>query len=125
MQVKKQPKSYGVQVLKQGIETNPRNYTRFVIVARAEHPETSSPNKASLVFSLRNKPGALFLVLKILAERSLNMTKLESRPILGKPWEYMFYVDVEVPQDSSLFYETAEALENEAASFRILGVYRG
>ena len=116
---------YGVQVLKQGIETNPRNYTRFVIVARAEHPATSSPNKASLVFSLRNKPGALFLVLKILAERSLNMTKLESRPILGKPWEYMFYVDVEVPQDSSLFYETAEALENEAASFRILGVYRG
>jgi 3-deoxy-7-phosphoheptulonate synthase len=53
------------------------------------------------------------------------MTKLESRPILGKPWEYMFYVDVEVPQESSLFYKTTEELGTEAASFRILGVYHG
>ncbi len=116
---------YGMQVLKQGIETNPRNYTRFVVIARVEHPEPPSPTKASLVFSLRNKPGALFLVLKLLAERNLNMTKLESRPILGKPWEYMFYVDVEIPQESRLFYKTTEELGNEAASFRILGVYRG
>jgi 3-deoxy-7-phosphoheptulonate synthase len=115
---------YGMEVLKEGIETNARNYTRFVIIAREEEANVDGPNKASVVFSTLDKPGSLFLALRVLAERGLNMKKLESRPILGKPWEYMFYVDVEVPQDTALFYSAVEELRGQSDGLRILGTYR-
>lgn len=117
-------KVYGMHVLKQGIETNPRNYTRFVVIAPAGFAVSDKPNKAAIVFSLRNKPGALYLMLKIFAEKELNLTKLESRPILGKPWEYMFYADVEIPAEQHAFDEAITAIESEAASLRILGSYK-
>ena len=88
---------YGLEVLKEGIETNPRNYTRFFIVAGGAGDNAEGADMASVVFSTPDKPGALFHCLQILAEEKLNMKKLESRPIEGKPWEYMFYVDVQLP----------------------------
>lgn len=115
---------YGMQVLRQGIETNPRNYTRFVIIAATGREKCENPNKASIVFSLQNKPGALYLMLKLVAEKDLNLTKLESRPILGKPWEYMFYADVEIPSHREYFNDAVAEMQKEAASFRILGTYR-
>jgi 3-deoxy-7-phosphoheptulonate synthase len=115
---------YGMKVLKEGIETNPRNYTRFAILARAEAPEDKEADKASLVFATQDKPGALFECMKIMADRSLNLKKLESRPIHGRPWEYMFYLDVEIPEDRALFDEGIEALEEVAREMRILGTYR-
>ena len=89
-----------------------------------EHEEIPDANKASIVFSLRNKPGALYLMLKIVADRKLNLTKLESRPILGKPWEYMFYADVEIPSERANYEQAIEEMKNEAASLRVLGIYR-
>ncbi|MFW6214536.1 MAG: 3-deoxy-7-phosphoheptulonate synthase [Alkalispirochaetaceae bacterium] len=115
---------YGMAVLKEGIETNPRNYTRFAILARSEAPEDVGADKASLVFATQDKPGALFECMKIMAERSLNLKKIESRPIHGKPWEYMFYLDVEVPEERALFEEAIRELESAAREIRILGLYR-
>ncbi len=113
-----------LKVLKEGIETNPQNYTRFVIIAREENARIKNPTKASLVFSTLDKPGALFQALKVLAGRKLNMKKLESRPIPGKPWEYMFYIDVEIPSEVTLFTSVLEELKAYTENLRLLGMYR-
>ena len=115
---------YKMQILKAGIETNSRNYTRFVIIAREERAGFDNPDKAALVFSTANKPGSLFLALKVLADGNINMKKLESRPIPGKPWEQMFYVDVDVPAEIEIFFQAVEQLKKEANDFRVLGIYR-
>ncbi|MBN2510491.1 MAG: 3-deoxy-7-phosphoheptulonate synthase [Spirochaetales bacterium] len=115
---------YGMEILKAGIETNPRNYTRFFILARTDAFTVTSANKASFVFSTGNKPGALFICLKILAENGVNMTKLESRPIPGKPWEYMFYLDVDIPDAAGNYERAIGLLKEEALTFRVLGEYR-
>ncbi len=118
-------KVYGMRILKEGIETNPRNYTRFFILTREERGSAASVNKASLVFSTPDTPGALFECMKVLAERRLNMKKLESRPILGKPWEYLFYVDVEIPAEREQFEKGMEELGTRTRDLRVLGTYRG
>ncbi|MDR2103274.1 MAG: prephenate dehydratase, partial [Treponema sp.] len=125
-------KAHGLKVLRAGIETNPLNYTRFVIIARrigdkAPVPPSlgsDRPNKASLVFSVSDEPGSLFTCLKILSERGINLSKLESRPIQGQPWRYLFYVDVSVPQTEEIFETVIEELKNKTEDFRFLGAYR-
>ncbi len=116
---------YKMDILEEGIETNPRNYTRFVIICREDQAETETgANKASLIFSIPHKPGALFYALKILADNRINMKKLESRPIQGSPWEYMFYVDVEIPDETAVFEKAVSMMKAETEDFRILGMYR-
>jgi 3-deoxy-7-phosphoheptulonate synthase len=112
-----------LKVLKEGIETNPQNYTRFVVIAREENAHIKNPTKASLVFSTLDEPGALFQALKVLADKKLNMKKLESRPIHGKPWEYMFYIDVEIPQEITLFRSVLDELKAYTENLRLLGMY--
>jgi 3-deoxy-7-phosphoheptulonate synthase len=121
---------YGLSVLKQGIETNVQNYTRFFVIALEEQglpPEAGArkPGKASVCFAVVDQPGALFKALQVLAERGLNMKKLESRPIHGKPWEYLFYVDLDIPPDAALFSQCMEELKNVTEDLRVLGTYRG
>jgi 3-deoxy-7-phosphoheptulonate synthase len=131
-------KAHGLKVLKAGIETNPLNYTRFVIIARrgasgggndqAPVPPSlgSEPaNKASLVFSVSDEPGSLFACLKIMSEKGINLSKLESRPIQGKPWEYLFYVDVNLPDRQGVFEELIGELKTKTREFHFLGSYRG
>jgi 3-deoxy-7-phosphoheptulonate synthase len=114
---------YDVHILKEGIENNPRNYTRFFIIARTESTPVYEPNRAALVFSTQDKPGALFEVLKVLADHGLNMKKLESRPIQGKPWNYMFLVAVDMPERQDTLDEAVEAIKTTAGDVRILGRY--
>jgi len=115
---------YGLSVLKEGIESNPSNYTRFFVVTRWGRQTSHEPNKASLIFTLPDKAGSLFQCTRIFAEEGLNMTKLESRPQLGKPWEYMFYVDVEVERgDSGKLRKGVERVGREMENFRNLGMY--
>jgi 3-deoxy-7-phosphoheptulonate synthase len=125
-------KVHGLKVLRAGIETNPLNYTRFVIVARrigdkAPVPPSlgsDKPNKASLVFSVNDEPGSLFGCLKILSEKGINLSKLESRPIQGQPWHYLFYVDVSIPPTEGVFEAAMEELKAKTGDFRFLGAYR-
>ncbi len=119
---------YGLSVLKPAIEANVQNYTRFFVIARVEEelpPEAGlkKPPKASLCFAVADQPGALFKALQVLAARGLNMQKLESRPIHGKPWEYQFYVDVNVPDDTSLFDRCMGELRSVTEDLRVLGTY--
>lgn len=117
---------HNMQILKQGIETNPSNYTRFYVLTREENNDpfiaSRKKEKASFLFSVSDEPGSLMKVLEIFYERGLNMQKLESRPIPGKPWEYTFYVDVRIP-DYSVFEETCSLIRAATTSFRVLGVY--
>ncbi|MGO9307629.1 MAG: 3-deoxy-7-phosphoheptulonate synthase [Spirochaetia bacterium] len=119
---------YGLTVLRQGLETNVQNYTRFFVIAREERavlPQagTRRPRKASLCFAVADQPGALFRALQVLAERGLNMQKLESRPIHGKPWEYLFYIDVNLPEDMEVFLRGMEELKAVSEDLRVLGTY--
>jgi 3-deoxy-7-phosphoheptulonate synthase len=125
-------KAQDLKVLKEGIETNPLNYTRFVIIARRigdKAPAIPSlgaikPTKASLVFSVPDEPGSLFECLRILSERGINLSKLESRPIEGKPWEYLFYVDVSIPDSGGAFDAAIQELKTRTRDFHFLGAYR-
>ena len=126
-------KIHGLKVLKTGIETNPLNYTRFVIIARRNGgdkapipPSLSSEklDKASFIFSVNDEPGALFECLKALSERGINLSKLESRPIQGQPWRYMFYADVGLPEKENLLDDALDALKKKCDDFRLLGIYR-
>ncbi len=116
---------YGMAILKEGVETNALNYTRFFVIAREGDSRPAAVTMASFVFATADRPGCLYRALSILAERGLNMKKIESRPILGKPWQYMFYVDVEVPADRALFDAAVKLLAGETDGFRILGTYGG
>lgn len=90
---------YHAEILFRNIEDNPQNYTRFLVVRRQNSPQTEflpAPHgihKASLAFTLPNQPGALVSALQILANLGANLTRLESRPVLGQPWHYVFYAD--------------------------------
>ncbi|AEF85210.1 3-deoxy-7-phosphoheptulonate synthase [Treponema primitia ZAS-2] len=126
-------KAHGLRVLKAGIETNPLNYTRFVIISRRNGSNlapippslgSDKPNKASLVFSVPDESGALFSCLKIISDRGLNLSKLESRPIQGQPWEYQFYVDVTIPSTEDTFAGAVEELRTRTENFYFLGEYR-
>jgi 3-deoxy-7-phosphoheptulonate synthase len=125
-------RAHSLKVIKAGIETNPLNYTRFAIIARrigdrAPVPPSlgsGAPNKASLVFSVPDEPGALFACLKIMSDRGINLSKLESRPIQGKPWEYLFYVDVSIPGAAGDFDGAVGELKTKTRDFHFLGSYR-
>ncbi len=115
---------YGLAVIKEGIETNPRNYTRFAVIARSGAPVPENADTATIVFSTPDRPGALFECMRILADRSINMHKLESRPIPGKPWQYMFYVDLELPEDADTYTKALDDLSGTARDVRELGRFR-
>jgi 3-deoxy-7-phosphoheptulonate synthase len=117
---------YSMQILDEGIESNVRNYTRFYIISREENAEvlrSATPvNRASLVFTVADRPGSLFEALLVLTKHGLNMKKLESRPIPGKPWEYSFFVETELG-DEGAFEVALSELEGICKSIRVLGTY--
>lgn len=114
----------GLQVLQEGIESHPRNFTRFLVVTRKEsQSENGQVDKVSIVFDTENSPGALYKALECFSRHQINLNKLESRPIPGKPWEYMFYLDLVMPEDSSLLDSALEELEPQVPYFRELGRY--
>src|ERR1700754_2098500 len=113
---------YGLDVLERRIESNKKNFTRFLILTHHENVTKKQPNKASLCFQVSNNVGALAKVLNIFAEQSLNMSKIQSMPILGKRNEYNFYVDVE--WEDSKNYDTAiRQMLKYTHNFNVLGEY--
>ena len=134
-------KLYGLSVLKDGIEDDPRNYTRFVIIApnhvtggadqsfRQRLGEGTAANMASFMFSTTNEPGALYECLGVFQQAHLNLSRLESRPIAGKPWRYWFYADAvlgETVADKQAYVRgVLDALKAKTEDVRLLGVYNG
>ena len=114
---------FKMSILKEGIETNPRNFTRFVIISKEEFLK-GPKNKSSLIYSVSDKPGSLYETLKIFADNQINLVKLESRPIHSKPWEYLFYVDIELDIQDEKYKNVLALLEDKTEFFKILGNYR-
>ncbi len=111
---------HGATVLAEGIEDDPQNFTRFLAVARVPAAPRGEV-KTSLMVTLRHEPGALWRALEPLARQGLNLTKIESRPLRGRPWEYVFYLDVVGPEDTS---SALAELSSTAAGVRVLGCYQ-
>lgn len=113
---------FDLEVKAESIEDNPRNYTRFAVIAKA-YKGNKKVSKTSLIFATGNRPGALFQVMKIFSEYRINLVKLESRPMLGKPWEYMFYADLEADVHTEGLAPMMAALEDTSEYLRVLGRY--
>lgn len=115
---------YGAQILQANIEDNPENFTRFFLVRRAKEAWfDADANKTSLAFSVQNRPGSLVTALNALSTTGTNLTKIESRPVQGKPWEYVFYVDCQL-RSSQEGSQTIAALKPHCAMVKELGRYR-
>jgi prephenate dehydratase len=120
---------YGARVLMEGIEDNPANFTRFLLLSRPDRASTFSPlgcgpaRKTSIMFRVSNKPAALFRALAAFALRDIDLSKLESRPIEGRPWEYSFYLDLIGDASEQHIERALSHLGEMAESIRVLGSY--
>lgn len=118
---------YGLKVLEQGIETNKHNFTRFLVVAQPSRANLLrnilQTDKASIVFSLPHEEGSLSQVLSVLSYYKLNLTKIQSLPIIGHEWEYLFYVDVQF-RDYTRYTQGIDAIRPLTSNLKILGEYQ-
>ena len=117
---------YGMKILQEGIETNKHNFTRFLIVCDPwkadEWKDHSKVNKANIVFSLPHNEGSLSKVLSIFSFYNINLTKIQSLPIIGREWEYLFYVDV-IFNDYLRYRQSIDAVSPLTKALKILGEY--
>lgn len=118
---------YGMKVLEEGIETNKHNFTRFLVFSQPGRAnllrDIRQANKASLVFTLPHEEGSLSQVLSILSFYKLNLTKIQSLPLVGKEWQYMFYVDL-VFDDYTRYSQSIDAIAPLTKELKILGEYQ-
>lgn len=113
---------YRAAILREHLEDDPENYTRFLLLA----PEGASPDSAdklSLVFELDHRPGALFHALAPFANRGINLMKIESRPVHGSPWQYRFYLDLQTRSGANEAEQALEELRKLVVGLRVLGSY--
>jgi prephenate dehydratase len=113
---------FGGKILKAGIEDDKKNFTRFFLIHRGKPRATRQAGKTSLAFSVRNLPGALFKALSVFALRDISLTKIESRPMRGRPWEYVFFVDL-LRGDDEAARNALHHLGEVAELVKVLGIY--
>jgi len=117
---------YGAKILKRSIEDDRENFTRFFLLRRKAggiRPKKGQVAKTSIVFTTPNKPGALFRCMSAFALRDVNMTKIESRPLKGRPWEYLFYLDFLGSPDEPHCRNAMSHLGEMADMISVLGCY--
>ena len=112
---------YGLDIIAEGIETYKKNYTRFLVIG-TEDKGIKTGNKVSICFATGHKPGSLASVLVKLAAMNINLSKIQSVPRLNGDWEYMFYLDLELPSDSEAG-AIVQALEESTNNLEVLGIY--
>jgi len=115
-------RTYGLSVLRRNVESNHRNFTRFIVLSR-KPGLVKQAGKTSLVFAVNDEPGALFKALAVFALREINMLKIESRPHVGKPWEYLFYLDIEGSPTEIAVQQALNHLGELTSFVRVLGAY--
>lgn len=117
---------YGLKILEESIETNKQNYTRFVVLSKNQDSYSANSNKTSLVIQTDqdNKSGSLAAVLNIFSDSSVNVTALHSRPIIGKAWHYMFYIDLELGKNDERYEAVLDELALIGCKVTILGNYK-
>ncbi|KPK87932.1 MAG: prephenate dehydratase [Bacteroides sp. SM23_62_1] len=115
---------YQLEIIAAGIETNKMNYTRFLIIGENNHKDMApgSVNKASIHFALAHKIGSLSKILSILSFYNINLSKIQSMPIIGRDWEYQFYVDVEF-EEYNLYKQSLDAIKPFTSNLGVLGEY--
>jgi prephenate dehydratase len=113
---------YGLRILAKDIETEKDNYTRFLIISK-DMENTESANKTSLVIRTQDKVGSLYRCLKCFADEEINLSKLESRPVIGRTWVYNFYLDFEKGLNHPATQRALNCLKKETISLNILGTY--
>jgi prephenate dehydratase len=116
-------KLYGGLVLREHLEDHPENYTRFVLLTSATSISPGA-NKLSLVFRLPHQGGALYHALEPFARRGIDLVKIESRPIKGRPWEYHFYLDLQASTNDAEVIKALTELAERAIELRVLGCYQ-
>jgi prephenate dehydratase len=116
-------RAHKLHILKRNVESNHRNFTRFIALSR-KPIQSFGKVKTSLVFAVKDIPGALFKALAVFALRDINLLKVESRPIIGKPWEYLFYLDVEGIPTRDPLRQALNHLEEVCTFVRVLGSYQ-
>jgi prephenate dehydratase len=114
-------KEYGAKILMSGLEDEKQNFTRFFLLQKRKKVLPGA-DKTSIVYSLRNVAGALFKSLSVFALRDLDLSKIESRPVRGKPWEYVFYMDILRGQDEAM-RKALDHLGEIAGFVKVLGIY--
>jgi prephenate dehydratase len=114
--------TYGGVILREHLEDNRENYTRFLLLSN-NGCAMGLANKLSLVFELDHRPGALLRALEPFARRGINLMKIESRPVHGKPWQYRFYLDLQAASEQPEADVALEELQGEVVGLRILGSY--
>lgn len=115
-------KKFGLQILDSNIQNMDQNQTRFVLIGKKEMASVETANKATLKFELSHSMGSLSNALQLFTTFNINLTKIQSLPIVGKPWQYAFFVDV-LFDDYKLFSEVIEVLSKAVEELKILGVY--
>jgi chorismate mutase/prephenate dehydratase len=119
---KRAAECYGLTLLEEDIQYNSHNYTKFVVL-KNEMEIGDKAKKISIIMDVNHEPGALFKGLKIFSDYQLNMMKIESRPIVGRPWEYLFYIDFQGRLDMPLVEEALEELKVYVNDYKLLGNY--
>ncbi|MBK8503068.1 MAG: prephenate dehydratase [Saprospiraceae bacterium] len=115
---------YELEILRESIETNKLNYTRFIVLEHFMNvPHDEGFNKVSVSFAVSHKTGSLYKALKVLNDLDANMTKIQSTPIAGRPWEYLFFVDF-LLDDTGKFGSVIQGLSETTLGLKILGKYK-